>query len=57
MFAAFREAICVLAGAGCDLLLLETFRYVGELEIVIEANCLVGLQRIQQVTEFISCPR
>jgi len=48
-FDAFREAALALYEAGADLLLFETFRYLGELEIAIEAAYGLTVPLVAQV--------
>jgi methionine synthase I (cobalamin-dependent)/5,10-methylenetetrahydrofolate reductase len=50
VFDAFRETALALTNAGADLLLFETFRYVGELEIAIEAAYGIKIPLIAQAS-------
>jgi methionine synthase / methylenetetrahydrofolate reductase(NADPH) len=47
-FDAFREQARVLADAGCDLLVFETFGFLGELEIAVEAAYDVRIPVVAQ---------
>jgi homocysteine S-methyltransferase len=49
-FDAFREQARALVDAGCDLLTFETFGYLGELEIAVEAAYGVNVPIVAQCT-------
>ena len=49
-FEAFHEQITALTNAGADLLLFETFHYLGELETAVEAAYHVNIPIVSQVT-------
>ncbi len=48
VFEAFREQCAALQDAGCDLLVFETFAYLGELELAIEAAYGVNIPIVAQ---------